>query len=242
MTQKSDRRAHALTDAASRHWKSRKIHRILERRIDLSDARVLDVGAGSGQISNYFQLVVKSVTAVDCDVSNICVDGMDIIETSDATLPFDTNAFDVVIFNHVIEHVGSRDDQRRSLGEIRRVLKTGGLMYLAVPSRWCLVEPHYRLPFLSWMPASLADRYVRALGKNSCYDCNPLGPRELTRLVEKAGFLVENTTVEAYYDRIDIEMDNRSLGKILSAVPPVVIEYLKNAMPTFVLIGKNGVE
>jgi SAM-dependent methyltransferase len=38
------------------------------------------------------------------------------------------------------------------LDEVWRVLKPGGLAYLACPNRYSLVEPHYRLPFLSWFP------------------------------------------------------------------------------------------
>jgi SAM-dependent methyltransferase len=30
----------------------------------------------------------------------------------------------------------------------RRVLRPGGVLYLAVPNRWSLVGPRYRLPFL----------------------------------------------------------------------------------------------
>ena len=36
----------------------------------------------------------------------------------------------------------------KHLREIRRVLRRDGLAYLAVPNRWALVEPHYRLALL----------------------------------------------------------------------------------------------
>src|SRR3546814_9833619 len=67
-------------------------------------------------------------------------------------LPFADDSFDVVLSNHVIEHVGEQPEQLAHLSELRRVLTPGGIGYLAVPNRWMLVEPHYRLAFLSWWP------------------------------------------------------------------------------------------
>jgi len=45
-------------------------------------------------------------------------------------MPFDDNRFDVILCNHVLEHV--RDD-RQALREIKRVLKPGGWAILLVP-------------------------------------------------------------------------------------------------------------
>jgi hypothetical protein len=48
--------------------------------------------------------------------------------------------------------VGDLVDQRHHLSEVRRVMNPTGIGYIAVPNRWMLVEPHYRLAFLSWLP------------------------------------------------------------------------------------------
>jgi SAM-dependent methyltransferase len=45
-------------------------------------------------------------------------------------IPFDENTFDVVLCNHVLEHV--RDDLQ-AMGEIKRVLKPGGFAILQIP-------------------------------------------------------------------------------------------------------------
>lgn len=45
-------------------------------------------------------------------------------------MPFDDNSFDVVICNHVLEHV---DDDRQAMREVYRVLKKGGWAILQVP-------------------------------------------------------------------------------------------------------------
>jgi SAM-dependent methyltransferase len=46
------------------------------------------------------------------------------------TIPFDQETFDLILCNHVLEHV---EDDRRVMGEILRVLKPGGLAILQVP-------------------------------------------------------------------------------------------------------------
>jgi SAM-dependent methyltransferase len=45
-------------------------------------------------------------------------------------MSFDDGSFDVVIANHVLEHVA---DDQKALGEIRRVLKAGGYAILQTP-------------------------------------------------------------------------------------------------------------
>ena len=45
-------------------------------------------------------------------------------------IPFPDGSFDLVIANHVLEHV---EDYMASLGEVRRVLRTGGLAILQTP-------------------------------------------------------------------------------------------------------------
>jgi len=52
------------------------------------------------------------------------------------SLPFAGDRFDVVLCNHVIEHV---PDATRALAELSRVLRPGGLLILGVPNEGCLM-------------------------------------------------------------------------------------------------------
>jgi hypothetical protein len=52
-------------------------------------------------------------------------------------------------------------------------MKKDGVCYFAGPNKYELVEPHYRLPFLSWLPRGLADRYMQVTGKGSSYPEKP---------------------------------------------------------------------
>ena len=51
-------------------------------------------------------------------------------------LPFRGDSFDIVLCNHVIEHV---PDMSRALTELHRVLRPGGLLVVGVPNEGCLM-------------------------------------------------------------------------------------------------------
>lgn len=53
--------------------------------------------------------------------------------------------------------------------EIFRVLTPKGVVYLGLGNRLGVIEPHYRLPFLSWLPYPMADAYVRTMKKGDRY-------------------------------------------------------------------------
>ena len=73
---------------------------------------------------------------------------------------------DIVIFNHIYEHVVDAD---AVMADIRRVLRPDGVVYLGLGNRLGIMEPHYKLPFLSWLPKRIAHRYVRSTGRASNY-------------------------------------------------------------------------
>ena len=142
---------HVVLNLESRYLKAKKIECLLELN-SKAELSILEVGVGSGGISYYFAKVSKGqykVTAVDVVDSRLIFEGYDFHLVDGVALPFDNETFDVVISNHVIEHVGELDAQILHLRELGRVLKKTGIGYLAVPNRWMLFEPHYKLIFLS---------------------------------------------------------------------------------------------
>jgi SAM-dependent methyltransferase len=161
-------------------------------------------------------------------------DGYAFQQIQDTRLPFDDDAFDVVITNHVIEHVGDADDQLAHLRECRRVLALGGRGYLAVPSRWMLVEPHFRLPLLSWLPRGWRSAYVRMAGKGARYDCEPLTVAELEALFAAARLGARNATVIALRETFAIEGTRGFVRSLASRVPDAIWQRLSRWMPTLI--------
>jgi len=232
------RAPHAILDASSRNHKAQKIAAILARRLDLRGKRILDIGAGSGHIAGYFAAQVGpegEVVAVD-RVTPLRTDGITFVRVSGETLPFSASDFDIVITNHVIEHVGLRDAQLRHLQEIARVLKPGGLVYLAVPNRWQVMEHHFRLPLLSWLPLPLASAYVRLTRRGSHYDCTPLSRRALLGLFREAGLSAQDVTLEALRLMARDEMTGPK-GWILARLPSALLRPLMTFIPTHVFTG-----
>ena len=98
------------------------------------DARIIDVGAGTGRISNYLSLLgLKNVISLDFSITslsivkehsnNLCIWG------NNLHLPFESNSFDFVISSGVIHHT---PDPHRCFEELVRILKPGGTLYLRV--------------------------------------------------------------------------------------------------------------
>ncbi len=182
----STRRPHAVLDLASRNCKADKIAHLLDLPNRPQPPRLLEIGTGSGGIAHWFAIHATrqcEVTAVDVCDNRLVHDGYSFQMVADVELPFDGASFDAVISNHVIEHVGDANAQQQHLNEVRRVMKSDGVGYLAVPNRWMLTEPHYRLMFFSWWPRAWRTPYLRLWRKDEAYDCEPLQMRQLERML-----------------------------------------------------------
>ncbi len=235
---KPDRAGHAVLDLKSREGKARKIETLLALRPSSACMRLLEIGTGSGGIAHYFATHPNLTCDVDAvDVSDVrqLRDNYRFAKVEDVRLPFEDGCFDVVISNHVIEHVGDKKAQDLHLQEIHRVLKPAGVCYLAVPCRWMLIEPHYRLPFLSWIPKPFADAYVRFSGKGDHYDCRPLTRRELESKLAAAGFKYVQHHGNALRLTYEIEQPDALLYRyLLKPLPNAVYSLMRGAFPTLI--------
>ena len=106
------------------------VHALSASGISLRNRRVLEVGCGSGYLSEFVRTLGASV--VGCDIALPRTSpGVRFVQADGATLPFG-QCFDVVMSFDVLEHIPDSD---RHLREVRRVLRPGGHYVLQTPNK-----------------------------------------------------------------------------------------------------------
>jgi SAM-dependent methyltransferase len=232
-------------NVASRLAKARKIEVLLGRYRALEGARVLEIGSGNGVITAELARAVGErgeVWGVDVVDRRQVHEGFRFRQVTGTELPFEAGSFDIVLSNHVIEHVGERADQLHHLQEIRRVLTPGGWCYLAAPNRWTPIEPHFGLPFLAWLPVGWRSPYVRLARKGAVYDCNLPARGGLSALIAQTGMVPHDCTVEAMRVMAEVESPGRAARTMLTA-PAGVLRIVRPLIPAMVfLLRKPGPE
>jgi len=151
-----------FSSTSNRHKKARKILTILEKEFKnpIRNKMILDIGTGSGEIASYLGKE-NHVTSVDISDFRTNITGYN-FSLANESLPFKENSFDIIISNHVIEHV---QDQQLHINEIKRTLKSNGALYLATPNRLWPFEAHYRLYFLHYLPQRLFIKILKFFNK-----------------------------------------------------------------------------
>ena len=196
MTQKGAYQLHlsrgdvVLRDVQGRTRKANKILSVLRDFRQLSSGSLcLDIGCSSGVVTSLLGEHFGGAIGIDIDQDAVhyakehspSAFARFIIGDS-MVLPFRDGSVDVVVCNHIYEHVPQAD---RMMDEIFRVLKREGICYFAAGNRHMIVEGHYGLPFLSWLPGPLSNLYLKCTGKGDFYYEQHLSLRGLKRLVRK---------------------------------------------------------
>jgi len=196
-----------MYDKISRQQKGIRIVKALENHLgSLQKLKILDVGASTGIIDNELAKYFGKVVGVDIDKQAIKFASWKFkrinlrFEVGDAMkLKYKNKSFDVIICTHVYEHV---PDTNKLFTEIYRVLKPEGIVYLAAVNALWPWEPHYDLPFLSWLPKSLGNLYVRLTGKAKHYYETPRSYGQLRKMIYGAGFKIYDYTVKIINDPV----------------------------------------
>ena len=115
------------------------------------------------------------------------------------------------------------------------MLSADGVVYLGLANRLGVVEPHYRLPFLSWLPhGPLADRYVRAFGRADHYYERFRTRRGLRRLV--AAFDTWDYTLPVLTDPVAFNGGDVVPGAV-ARVPARALTLALPLVPTYIWVG-----
>lgn len=226
-----------MTDEDGRRAKARKIIAVLRHALgvaDLTGLRALDVGCSAGFIADEIARAGAATTGVDIDEPGLARarerfgEQVDFRLARGEDLPFAGASLDVVVFNHIYEHVV---DPEAVVAEIRRVLAPGGALYLGLGHKHQVIEPHHKLPFLSWLPQRAADRYMRLTRRGESYYEHYYSLAGLRALV--ADFDVWDYTLPVLADPAAFAGDDlipawsaRIPERVLAAALPLVPTYI----------------
>lgn len=134
----------------SREAKADMIVRVLEHHMgDLARKSMLDIGCNDGDITRYLSAKFRESTGVDNDPEIVelaqqkhASSGISFLVNDSVSLPFTDARFDVVVANHIFYYC---HEQARMAEEIYRVLKPGGVCYLAITNgiftKWYMKFP-----------------------------------------------------------------------------------------------------
>lgn len=203
---------------------------------DLSKTKWIDLGCGSGGISQAVASEVATVTGVDPEPWPNWSDfekahpNLHFVSESVEDLSIPDNSVDIAVCNQVYEHV---DNPTVLIEQIYRVLKPGGYCYFAGPNLLFPIEPHVFWPFIHWLPRDFAVRLMRAVGASEVVDAYSTTYWTLRRWLRKfeiKDIVPDMISNPAYYHRHGI------LWNVLSLIPTYVLRPLTWLSPGFVFI------
>ena len=203
---------------------------------------VLDVGCSRGFfIAGLAPYFVQAI-GLDIDTGALALARMEntqenllLVQGDSMALPLADSSVDLILCNHVYEHVPSASQLFR---EIFRVLRSGGACYLGAATWYSIIEPHYHLPFLSWLPKPLAHRYMRLFGKGDYYYENLLSFWGIRRLT--SAFLVTDYSIPVIMEPdLFRARDLIPQGSMMTRIPRKFWKAFYWAFPSYILVLKK---
>jgi len=153
-------------------WNERaqEVLTLLKGRVALEGKTILDLGCGPAPISEGLRHLSPLLVGLDRDKHYLKkakeTTSLKLILGDATSLPFKDQSFEFVLCNDVLEHVR---EQARLIQELLRILARSGAAYIQCANKYQIIEPHFLLPFLSWIPRPLANIYVKITHKGQSY-------------------------------------------------------------------------
>lgn len=233
-----------MVDAQIRISKANKVFSVIKDFLNKKNKKLekmdcLDIGGSTGFVAKILSPYVKSVHVIDIDKNAIefgkkhnlarnvhlkVVDALD--------LPFKDKSIDLVICNHVYEHVAN---QNTLVKEIYRVLKDDGICYFGAGNKFSLIEGHYHLPFLSWIPRRAAHIYLKLARGIDYYYENHLTLFGLKKLLRP--FNIYDYTIKIVKDPVKFNAtDLIKKDSLITKLPALFLEPMKVFSPIYIFI------
>ena len=169
----------------------------------------LDVGCGRGEVVRAAKELGWSASG--CDISEEYVNyardvnGVEAVAGTLEDVNFPEDRFDFVSLVEVIEHLY---DPKRTVEELRRIIKPGGVLYVSTPNEESIYQTfgnlYYRLTGKDWV--------VNLCPTWNLYHIFGFSPRSIRYLLEQSGFRIEETVV--YPGTFSVPRRNSIAGKL----------------------------
>lgn len=229
-----------LRDVQGRTRKFEKIISVLQDfNPGTQSLNCLDIGCSSGIITSLLGDHFRTAIGMEIDQEAIqyaqphsLSARVQFLIADSMALPFHDSSVDVIVCNHIYEHVPYAV---RMMDEIYRVLKEEGFCYFSAGNKYMIIEGHYGLPFLSWVPKPLAHLYLKMTGKGHFYYEEHRSLRGLKQLVKR--FRIHDYTLSVIRDpkkffAADIFNTQTFLYKWIRWIAPHVYSWI----PTYIWI------
>ncbi len=142
--------------------------RNLSTKKDKKDIKILDWGCGNGNLVKFLndhgydcyglEIVSnkKIKSQLDSNNDKNLIDKIFFISDDNIT-KFQSNYFDIVITNQVLEHMSNKNG---FIEELKRILRIGGFSYNILPAKFRFIEVHLKMPFVHWFPKNVYRKYM----------------------------------------------------------------------------------
>jgi 2-polyprenyl-3-methyl-5-hydroxy-6-metoxy-1,4-benzoquinol methylase len=146
-----------------------------ELRKPISSLTVLDVGSGWGEYAFELEKHVKEVTAVE-PYKKLYSQALKNKKLRKSKVSFHNTLiedfrtkkkFDIILSLTTIEHM---PEVVKSFENIYSLMSDKSIIYITAPNKLWPLEPHYRIPFLSILPLSVANLLVRVSKRGQSFE------------------------------------------------------------------------
>lgn len=196
----------------------------------LAGKRVLDLGCGRGEL--VMRLRQSGVRAFGLEVqpryvesgrmlNELYNDDFPVLAVAEpgAAFPYPNDYFDWVVSFQVLEHVRELEPL---VDEISRIVRRGGGTAHILPAKFRVMEPHYGLPFVHWLPKGpVRARFVSTLLRAGLRPNVMHGHDRATRVAGITRYSNEETfyrtpsTIARCFRRAGLQVDNAPAAKAL---------------------------
>lgn len=230
----------SIKDEDERELKARKIIACLRfffGRESFDGKICLDLGSSVGIITRAVAAQGAETIGIDIDWEALNLSSkrrteklIGLVMGDGGLTPFKPCQFDLVICSQVYEHMPDIDIL---IAEIYRLLKPHGCCFFSGPNKFAIIEEHYNLPLLSWLPRKIAHMCVRLMRKGDEYYEKPLSYKLLR---QKLGRFTIYDFTKPLLCKPDLFYMTKEVGKmaaIFKVMPPFTWYFIERMVPNF---------